>query len=271
MSSLKAQILLGKVSLLYEEKKFAIPKDKIKEKIEHLKLLSTQKKIPKLTLRKTILHLEDQLHSIYDIEKALLKQKRKESTKVTSLKRQIKILRKTASVERARELEKRVDKLSHLLGEALAKQSSRVAVSAAREQISKRPASQERRLISHPKFVPVIRAPERGFQQSGAPNQIGKVAPASPVKNEEREKKIMMLQQRLNMLKQEFAIKEHQEVHPEELKKIQQMIKLFEDKLKTLGVARTKPKHTMLINMPLKERMQVEKGLPLPPPQKKAV
>ena len=240
MSSLKAQVLLGKVSLYYEQKKFEIPKNKIKERIDHLKYISTQKNIPKLTLRKSILHLEDQLKSIYDIEKSLLKQKNRESTKIASLKRELKMVKSSAAYDKSLDLQKKVDKLTHLLGEALANHTTNVEVSSANKQIL-----QERKIIPA-RLVPVIN-------------------------DQDKQNKLIMLQQRFNMLKQELAIKEHLEVAPEELEKIEQQVKLFEEKMRSLGYVRAKPKHTMLLNLPRKARLDIEKNLPLPPPQKQEI
>lgn len=101
-----------------------ISKKEIKEKINQIKYLSSQKNVPKLNLRKEIIHLEHKLERVFEVERKLLKQEKRETTKVSSLKKQIIELREQLSNAKDEELREKVSKLSHLLGDLLAKSSS---------------------------------------------------------------------------------------------------------------------------------------------------
>ncbi|MBU0459953.1 MAG: hypothetical protein KKH52_02920 [Nanoarchaeota archaeon] len=125
MSFLKAQQFLHTVAHYYKDDQLAFSKEEINKKINEIKYLATQKKVPKLTLRKEILHLEHQLQNISELEKQLLKRKKEESTKVAALKRQITTLKKQLSASNNKDLNKRINKLSHLLADYLAKKDSK--------------------------------------------------------------------------------------------------------------------------------------------------
>lgn len=192
---MKAQVLLTKLARQYQRKQLAIPKEKIKKNIAQLKKLSSQKKVPKLTLRKEIKHLEDQLESIFDIEKALLKSTKKESTQVRSLKRQITVLKKKLAATNSKELHQRVGKLTHLLGECLAKESTREAVAGI---VKEEPVAQQ----------------------------------VVEVSREETRQKVMALQQRILLLKKEMDILKHK---GKDVSGIERAIALLEDKVKNFG------------------------------------
>ena len=134
MSSLKTQALLVKAAKLYQKDKEKFSKTEILKKINEVKYLSSQKKVPKLTLRKEILHLEDKLQGIFELEKKLLKEKKSESVKVSSLKRQVTLLKKKLATSNDPHIHKKVNKLSHHIGEYLAKEGAREDV-ALQEQI----------------------------------------------------------------------------------------------------------------------------------------
>jgi hypothetical protein len=119
--NLKAQRLLQKVALQAASHKLHLPKEEIKKKIADIKYLSTQKKVPKLSLRKEIIHLEQQLSGISVLEAKLKQQQKHESVRVAALKRQVTLLNKRLAVAQDKELRSKVNKLSHLLAEAMAR------------------------------------------------------------------------------------------------------------------------------------------------------
>jgi len=120
MGSFKAMLLLMKVARISEQQQFSFSKQEIVSKINEIKYLSSQKKVPKLTLRKEILHLENKLTGVLNLEKKVLKKRKEESAKVTSLKRQITYLKHQLAACEDKTLNQRVDKLTHLLGDSLA-------------------------------------------------------------------------------------------------------------------------------------------------------
>ena len=69
MGSFKAMLLLMKVARIFEQQQFSFSKQEILSKINEIKYLSSQKKVPKLTLRKEILHLENKLTGVLNLEK----------------------------------------------------------------------------------------------------------------------------------------------------------------------------------------------------------
>lgn len=121
---LRTTQLLAHLSNAYRHEKEFFSKEAIGKKINEIKYLSAQKKVPKLTLRREILHLEEQLKSITEFEKSLLKQKRQESAKIAILKKQNEVLQKRLAAVQDKDLHKKVEKLSHLLADAMAKSST---------------------------------------------------------------------------------------------------------------------------------------------------
>jgi hypothetical protein len=121
MSSLKARQFLYKVSSLIELQKETFSHEEITKKINEIKYLVAQKRTPRFVLKKEIQFLEDELKTVLDLEKSLQKSRGQESTQVKLLKRKIDILKKRLSIAEDKELPKKVEKLSHLLGDLLAK------------------------------------------------------------------------------------------------------------------------------------------------------
>ncbi len=98
-----------------------INKEEIAKKIDEIKYLSTQKNVPRLSLRKEIVHLESKLQSIFILEEKLLKKEEHESRRVASLKRQISSLKSRLNAADDKELRDKVGRLYHILSELLAK------------------------------------------------------------------------------------------------------------------------------------------------------
>jgi len=121
MSTLKARTFLYKISSLMELQKETFSREEITKKINEIKYLVAQKRTPRFVLKKEILFLEEELNTVLDLERSLQKSRGQESTQVKLLKRKIDILKKRLAIAEDKDLPKKVEKLSHLLGDLLAK------------------------------------------------------------------------------------------------------------------------------------------------------
>jgi hypothetical protein len=231
MSSVKAQVLLRHLALFHQKKLLDIPRDKIRDKIKNLKKLTSQKKVPKLSIRKEIAHLEDLMNNIFDVEKSLIKQQKKESDVIRRLRKKIGALKEELQVAKSPELKRKVNHLYSMLGECMAYDFVHKDVQEAqKEVISKKVAKKE-----------------------------------NP---HEREARLNLMQQRLTILKNQFATAKEEGKDEKIIKQIQLTIALVEKKLAEYGLQRDRPKHTILMGLPEDERIAIEKELPLPPPIK---
>jgi hypothetical protein len=232
----KAQQLLLSISQSLKKEREMFSKKEIENKISEIKHLTSQKKVPKLTLRKEIIHLENKLKGIYELEKKLLQIKKKESVTITSLKRQNTILKKKLAANKDQNLQRKVNKLSHLLSECLAKHNVKNDVEL------------------HKKVAMEIKQ-----------NQIKKM----PVSQHESPSQLQVLQHKLDVLKKELS----KHTGSEKAKVLEQYIIALEGKIKTFGQP---IKHRMLFDEPTrqlfvkekKEDKVLERELPLPPPPK---
>ena len=131
MGSLHAIQLLSKTAHAVHEERQAFSKEEILKKVNEIKYLSSQKKVPKLTLRKEIIHLENQLQGVMELERKFLREKNTESNKISGLKQQITTLKHRLNSVEDQDLNQKVNKLTYLLGEHLARKevSKEVAVS----------------------------------------------------------------------------------------------------------------------------------------------
>ena len=245
MSSLHTLQLLTAAARIAKEGRESFSKVEINKKLQDIKYLSSQKKVPRLSLRKDILHLESQLQGVLQLEERFTREKNKESITVASLKQQIATLKNKLRAVEDLELDKKVDHLSFLLGEHLAK----------------REIAGEVAMIE----APAMQAPAY-FQEEQHEVSI------------EAAKKVAMLQRRLDALKHELEI--HRQLgskNPAEIKQIEQTIKAFEEKLQQYyeqhpeamlqEVGTIEVKHKMLFQAELTEEVRdTEKKLPLPPP-----
>ena len=276
MSSLHAIQLLTAAARLAQDEKESFSKEDINKKLQEIKYLSSQKKVPRLSLRKDIIHLENQLQGVLGLEERFSRQKDKESITVASLKQQISALKNKIKAVDELDLDKKVDHLSFLLGEHLARREIAGEV-ALTEQITASPAS------------PI----------SSAPPVQSELESRNYFENEKHEasidagKKMVLLQKRLEALKQELEL--HRELEtkkPKEMREIEEKIKVFEEKLQnyyehhpeamlhevgTVEVpAQVEVRHKMLFpKTELKEeekaeveeeKKEAQKELPLPPP-----
>lgn len=258
MDSMYAKQLLLSAATAWHQEKTIFSRQEIINKINEIKYLSSQKKVPRLTLRKEILHLEKKLEGINYLEQKLVQLKRGESMRVAALKRRIKALEQELALAKHHDIGKKVNKLSHLLGDHLAKKESRKNVAAA--------------------HFPLFKAKK----QLLSPETINRVK---------------TLQERVDSLKQELIINwELKTNNPEELKILEAQLKSMQDKLTRfyqqypeLRPAETKVEERILIPpsrststirhkiifpapVTLESGEQNKKGaesLPLPPPPKR--
>ncbi|MFH0701280.1 MAG: hypothetical protein V2A62_02495 [Candidatus Woesearchaeota archaeon] len=136
MSTLKAQQFLYKIASLTELQKETFSHVEIIKKVNEIKYLIDQKKTPRFIIKKEIQNLEEELKTISDLEKSLQKSRNQESVQVKLLKKKIDLLKKRLSIAEDKELPKKVEKLSHLLGEMLAKYGTQEDVELSRKLLA---------------------------------------------------------------------------------------------------------------------------------------
>lgn len=236
MVSISTQHLLARTAQIYYVRHQAFSKEEIVQKVNEIKYLSSQKKIPKLTLRKEIIHLENKLQAIFDLEKQIFEYEKRESVKVTALKKEAAKLKERLAQSEDKDLRLKVDKLSYVLGETLAKKSSIEEVALSKKIVKE----------------------DKAFDE------------------EVRRKMTLVnvLETRLKMLKQEVA--EKSESNPMAAKVLSAQIKMIEEKLQTYLPPREVPVqekvvHKMIFHTPKPQPMiidtlELERELPLPPP-----
>ncbi|MBU0470727.1 MAG: hypothetical protein KKA62_00450 [Nanoarchaeota archaeon] len=195
MDSLVARQLLSNAAMIAQKEKEDFSRLEIAKKVNEIKYLSAQKKVPRLTLRKEIIHLENNLKNVFDVEQRLLKQKNQENIKIESLKRQIQTLKNQLKVSADKDLSKKVERLSHLLAEHLARVNAAETVELTR------------------KIVEETKKPDLKLD----PETI---------------ERIKVLKGRLERLEHEISIhKELETKKPEEIKLIESKVSLIQDKL----------------------------------------
>lgn len=268
MSSSKARQLLLAAAYLYKHEREHFSKDEIIQKINEIKYLSAQKKVPRLSLRKEIIHLENKLQAVFEIEQQALQRKKGESIQVVSLKKQITTLQKKLQTAEDKNLQKKVEKLSHLLGEYLAKEGSKEEIQQVEQILGKKNAKKQK--IVHPKQL----LPQIAEQQITA----------------DVLRRVEELHCRIALLKQEAAMAAHlQKTTPAHIKSIQDKITFLESKLQEFqagkNVSKAAPESSMPITAPeisphletteIKHRLlfgpiesedTLQRELPLPPP-----
>lgn len=120
MNKLRSKQLLRKLAELSQIKVDQINKKEIEKNINKIKYLSDKKKISKTTLKKEIIHLEEQLKSVLALEKKLNKKEDYKDQEIEELKKQIKSLKKKVSHTQNKDINKKINKLSHLVGDLMA-------------------------------------------------------------------------------------------------------------------------------------------------------
>ncbi|MDO8656831.1 MAG: hypothetical protein Q7K45_06340 [Nanoarchaeota archaeon] len=295
MSFFNAYQLLTETARIYNHQRETFSTVEIAARINEIKYLSSQKKVPKLSLRKEIVHLERQLGTVMDVEKNILSQKKNESMKVKSMRKQITELHTRLAAVEDKDMQKKLDRLTQLLGDYLAKKTTEEEVKAAIADL---------KLLN---VKPIITKSEKNKSKLSSlfsPTELSS-EPSAEIQ-EDVQPRIALLQQRLKMLKGELELLRI-------LKKdaraqgVAEKIMFLEQKLNEYGkppglslepvavqqevlVEKKEIKHTLLFAPPAEklveltkpaegekekalslmtdEDLELEKELPLPPPPK---
>jgi len=259
MDTLKCKQILVTAARLSQNEWEKYSKEEIKKKINEIKYLATQKKIPKLTLRKEIIHLENKLNSLYEMEKIILKQKRYESQKIASLRKQVGDMKKRINQMADHNLQKKVEKLNYLLGECVSKHKTG-------EEIK----MEEKKVMHDQRTTPTMRVAQQAQT------------------NVSSSKRLDFYEQRLRLLKHELLIKKELEKNPTVVTQLEEKLTSVEDAIRryraSLGTSSssTPVSHTLMFSAPnaidnqeiqnqteiSEELLSMEKELPIPPPPK---
>ncbi len=238
MVSLKAMQLLNRAARVYQAKKQALSKEEITKKINQIKYLSEQKNISRFTIKKEIMVLENQLSGIFELEKQLRKRKKEESSQVTSFKKQINVLKSQLAACGDKELPHKVDKLSHLLAEFLAKRGT-----AADVELSKKALEELKVQVDLP-------------QKRRAVKKSVSVVDSS------------VLCSRLDKLKQELESMKSLNKDSAKINELESKIKQLEGKLAKFCPTEVKPEAPVLVPPPeIKHDILFGAPVPIPKPQ----
>ncbi|MBI2103244.1 hypothetical protein HYT55_05350 [Candidatus Woesearchaeota archaeon] len=212
IDTFRTRHLLELASQAYAQSTRQIPKEKISKRIEELKYLTSQKSVPRLSIRKEVLHLEEQLQTILEVEKALQQQEKRESEKIRELKKQNELLRRRLAATEDKDLQKKVNRLSHLLADVAARKEIKRDVSLQQKKSKKT----ERQDETEP--VPVASLTE--------------------------------LEQRLESLKSLVDLKKAQGTEPQMISLLEDRVAQVEEKIKQLKQEKPIVKHTLLFHRP---------------------
>ncbi len=137
MAHLKTQHLLFRLASSFYTEKEAFSKQEILQKINEIKFLSEQKKVPRFQLQKEIIHLEHKLNVVFALEQQLAHQRRHESSRVAALKREISNLRTKLALTQDPEFSARVEKMAHAMGTIMAQRETKSMVDVATQDITR--------------------------------------------------------------------------------------------------------------------------------------
>ncbi len=212
--------LLLTVAKHLEQERLSFSRQEIIKNMNQVKYLSAQKDVPKLTLRKEIIHLENKLKGVFDFEKKLHQKEKEDKGKMSSLKRQVTILHKKLDSCEDQDMNSRLEKVSHLIGEFLAKHGTEIDVELSRQLV------QELRIKE--KKVKIEKSKGKS-QKITSQEQI--VKEEHNLSSEEKSR-IEQLYRRLQALKQQIKIDEELEVKDtQQLEVIEQKVMILEEKL----------------------------------------
>lgn len=245
MSNIRAKQLLRNAAKTHNEMQTRISKDEIRQRINEIKYLSSQKDVPKFSLRKEILHLEQKLESVFNIEARLLQTEKREESKINSLRKQIVMLRHRLEKAEDKDLQRKLHRLSSVLSDALANN-----VTAKDVQITQKLAT--------------------------AMNEADKAAETVVKSNEDTAKRMQAILQRIKVMHQELEIHKHMDnVDPKKIEMLGERIKRIEQACNAyVAKLQSVPLPTTQVVEPAEPEPEVEiiddlKDLPLPPPPRR--
>tara|TARA_Y100000310_G_scaffold168490_1_gene168547 strand:+ start:193 stop:792 length:600 start_codon:yes stop_codon:yes gene_type:complete len=117
---MRTKQFLISVAQCVDKSRRKIPEKEIKERLKRLKKLSTKYEQP-LQMQKELSELERNIRGVFKLEKVLKENDKKERAEISSLKRQVTILKQKIATAEDTELRKKVDKLSFLMGDLMAR------------------------------------------------------------------------------------------------------------------------------------------------------
>ncbi len=211
MNVLNAYKLLTLTAQEYRKEKDTVSREEIVKRLNEIKYLAAQKNLPRLSLRKEMVHLEHQLYGLLELDKALLSQKKRESAKVKSLKEQLANMRKRLAAVEDKDIQKKVDRLTHLLGEC-----------AARLQTKEDVAFQE--VIASELQKREAASPATAEAMAGRVSFPADITPLMP--------RVRRLEARISSLQQELALQKAKGKETEELKLVEQHIQQLQEKVR---------------------------------------
>ena len=159
MVRLKTRQLLDSVAKMQDSQSKNMSRDEIKKKIDEIKYLSGKNKVPRLSLQKEILHLENKLGSLFDVERRLLLQSKRENSQIVALKKQVSNLKLKLDKSSGTDIETKIEKLTYVLGELLAKSDTADNVRL-REELEKSHKVVSARIEEERKAVKEVSKPE---------------------------------------------------------------------------------------------------------------
>ena len=246
MSNVRAKQLLRNAAKTHNEMQTRISKDEIRHRINEIKYLSSQEDVPKFSLRKEILHLEQKLESVFNIEARLLQTEKREESKINSLRKQIVMLRHRLEKSEDKDLQRKLHRLSGILSDALAKN-----VTAQDVQITQKLAT--------------------------AMSEADKAAQTVVKTNVDTANRMQTILNRIKVMHQELEIQKHLDnVDPKKIEALGERIKRIEAACNAYStkVALSPVETPVKVDTPVKEEPVVEviddlKDLPLPPPPRR--
>ena len=228
---MKAVQLMLEVSRLYHNQKETFSKTEILKRINQIKYLSKQKGTSKFDIRKEIVKLENQMQQIFELEKRMFAHKRQESAKVAGLKRQLTIARKKLAASKDTDLSKKVARLSHILGDVLAKRGTAEDIGISKKVIDE----------LHIKMPPV-----RGEK-------------LPQLSTEEKSAKLALIQNRLQLLKHELELKKAAEKNPKIIAMLEKQIQMLDKKVQSYAAQpHIATEITMNVTSPASERHTIK-------------
>ncbi|MBI4983503.1 hypothetical protein HZC32_02565, partial [Candidatus Woesearchaeota archaeon] len=203
-----------------------------------------------------------------EVERVLAKQKREESAAIAALKRQVSVLKSRLAVAGDKDLHKKVEKLSYLLGEFLAQRASTEDIELSKKMLDELGLK-----------TTSTTSPERVITEE--------TAPVYPVDSS----KVELVRSRLVALEHELGIAKALKKSPSLISSLQEKVELLESKLDQIvndseklasppqvhvEIQSDKIKHDVLFGLPAalappltkSAEIELEAELPLPPPPK---
>ena len=272
MSYFNARRLLFKVARYSELQSSTYSRLEISKRLNEIKYLAGQKKVPKLTIRKEIIHLENEMSKVKDLEDKLAIQKKREKLKIAVLKRQNTILKKKLALTQNKDVHKQVEKLSHLIGDSLAQKEAKRDV-----HLSRRVAEDMKNALIENEKRKLLSGQQQYLEKENV--RRAKIITA----------RIKMLKQELEMYKTQEKDASRVAIIEQQLTDLENKLQAFYEKYPELIVQELREvkveknaldeeiKHNMMFAQPIiapviqqesDDDMESERELPLPPPPK---